>query len=301
MSCSTRSTFRLSAARVSWGVLNQVCVTPVTGLVGGEYFTISSLGTEYYVWFDLDNSSVDPAPVGLSGIEVDLATGYTVDDARAAMEAAIEAVQESGVQVFDAYNSGGGLTVRMKNVGPVVSAAADVDSGFTVETTRAGIGGDLGATQGGVEVAFEVTTTDITADQTGTSIRDRIIQGVTATATMSLLEMDPDKWELVVGQYAGGVYTPAGGSKVVGFGESKNFASSFENGGILNLHPLDRADSDRSEDISFWISTPVPASYNFSGEEVSLMELEFTALPDRTKRDEINIMCYGDYLQALDA
>jgi hypothetical protein len=113
--------------------------------------------------------------------------------------------------------------------------------------------------------------------------------------------MDPNKWELIVGQYAGDVYTPMGGEKVVGFGESKNFASSFENSGLLVLHPLDREDSDRSEDIVFWSSAPIPSSYNFSGEDVSLMELEFTALPDRTKRSEINIMAYGDYLQALDA
>lgn len=300
MSCSTRSTFRLSAARVSWGVLNQVCVTPVTGLTGGEHFLISSLGTDYYVWFTVDAVGADPAVADRTGVQVDLPASYTVDQARAEIATAIEGVLESTVQVFDAYNSGGGVTIRLKQVGPANAAAAAGDSGFDVETTRAGIGGDLGATQGGVEVAFEVTTTDITSDQGGTAIQDRIIQGVNATASMSLLEMDPAKWELVVGKYAGDVYTPAGGSQVVGFGESKNFASSFENGGLLVLHPLDREDTDRSEDICFWISTPVPASYNFSGEEVSLMEVEFAALPDRTKRDEINIMCYGDYLQALD-
>lgn len=302
MSSVQRSSFRLSAANVSWGVLNEVCVTPATGLTGGEYFLISSLGTDYYVWFDLDNGSIDPAVASRTGIEVDIATGYTVADAAAAIETAVEAVLESTIQVFDVrVDSSNNVFIRMKQVGAVNAVAADGDTGFTIATTRTGIGGDLGATQGGVSISFEVATTDITSDQGGTAIQDRIIQGVNASASMSLLEMTPAKWELVVGQYAGDTYTPAGGSQVVGFGESKNFASSFENGGLLILHPLDRETTDRSEDIVFWISTPVPASYNFSGEEVSLMEVEFAALPDRTKQDAVNIMCYGDYLQALDA
>lgn len=302
MSSSTRSTFRLSGARVSWGVLHETCVTPgAVTLTGGEYLELSSLGTDYYVWFDLDNGSVDPAPAGRTGIEVDLATGYSFTDLASAMETAIEAVVESTLRVFSVRNDGTNIFIRMEEIGAVNAASADNDTGFDVAATRVGLGGDLGATSGGVSVEFDVSTLDITSDQGGTAIQDRIIQGVNATASMSLLEMDPAKWKLMVGQYAGDTLTPGGGSEVVGFGESKNFSSSFENGGLLNLHPLDRDASDRSEDVTFWIATPVPGSYNFSGEEVSVMEVEFAAIPDRSRNDAVNIFVYGDYRQDLDA
>lgn len=50
----------------------------------GVYFTFQVMGsggaTDHYAWFDLDNGSTDPEPAGLTGHEVDVATGDTDED-----------------------------------------------------------------------------------------------------------------------------------------------------------------------------------------------------------------------------
>ena len=303
MGCTTnRSTVRVSAAQVSWGVQNKFCVsTDSATLTGGEYFDFSSAGVLYRAWFDVDNGDTAPAAAGRTLVEIDLTAPFTASDIGLAMKSSIEAIVESTLPVFyvDLSENNTCVCVKMINVGSVLDVAADGDTGFDIETTRTGIGGDLGRTQGGVSVSFEVTTLDITTDQGGTSIYDKIIQGVNASVSMSLLEMTPAKWELIVGQYAGDTYTPGGGTKVVGFGESRNFSSAFELGGKLVLHPLDRDATDLSEDIAFWLSAPIPGSYNFSGEDVSLMEVEFSALPDRGINNAVNIFSYGDHTQDL--
>jgi uncharacterized phage protein gp47/JayE len=45
----------------------------------GKYFTINSAGdaNQYYIWFDVNNSNSDPAPVGLTGAQVDILSGDT--------------------------------------------------------------------------------------------------------------------------------------------------------------------------------------------------------------------------------
>ena len=70
MANSSQSTFLLSAADVTWAreELSCVDVTVAAAALDGKYFLIdapaSHGGTnqEFYVWFDLDASSADPAP-----------------------------------------------------------------------------------------------------------------------------------------------------------------------------------------------------------------------------------------------
>jgi hypothetical protein len=58
--------------------INAAGATPA-GL-DGTHFLISTTATDYYVWYDLDDGSVDPAVGGRTGIEVDIATGDSVID-----------------------------------------------------------------------------------------------------------------------------------------------------------------------------------------------------------------------------
>lgn len=55
----------------------------------GTYFTINSAGNlnQYYVWFNINGSNSNPAPGGLTGLEVDLLNGDT--SSQAAVKAAI--------------------------------------------------------------------------------------------------------------------------------------------------------------------------------------------------------------------
>lgn len=95
-------------------------------LMAGQYFTLTTPTMHYYVWFDLDNSSTDPAPYGgtLTGIEVDIATGDSISIMRDKMRIAID-----GNPDFSAVNFGAeGITVtNTAGSGPTGNGGGKVD------------------------------------------------------------------------------------------------------------------------------------------------------------------------------
>mgnify|MGYP003972805217 CR=1 FL=1 len=52
-------------------------------VLNNRYFFLNSPGTDYYVWFDVNNTGIDPAPAGKTGVEVNLLSGD--DDVAVAM------------------------------------------------------------------------------------------------------------------------------------------------------------------------------------------------------------------------
>jgi len=66
----------------------------------GKYFVIYSGTAGYYVWFDLANGSVDPAPAGLTGVEIDISAINTDAEIAALIETALEALGGGGGAVF---------------------------------------------------------------------------------------------------------------------------------------------------------------------------------------------------------
>ena len=299
MACDTRSTnIFLEASNVSWGKEEVVCIDPVQGLTGGEYFVIASQAVEYYVWTDVDNGSTDPAPAGKTAIEVDVSAGYSIADWIAAFKVAAEATGD-----FFVAASSDGLSAQCTTikVGVSQAAATDVDSGFTIATDITGTGGDLGKTKEGIEVSFEATLFDVKGNQSGELLLDQIIQGTSASASMSLLEMTEEKWALIVGDGLGDKLTPGGGTEVIGFGSSKNFQSTFDSAGKLVLHPIRLPASDRSKDVVFWKTLPLPESINYDGTDSQAMSVSFNALVDETRDSKINIFAFGDHEQDLRA
>lgn len=59
----------------------------------GTYFLINSASTSFYVWFDLNNTGVNPAPVGKTAIEID----YTGTETAAQMAAKLIAGINTGI------------------------------------------------------------------------------------------------------------------------------------------------------------------------------------------------------------
>ena len=304
MAGSSESTILLSAADVSWGRREcyEITVGVAATALDGNYFTVDALSSdfgsnvEYYVWFDLDAGSVDPAPAGKTAIEVDVVTG---DDA-AAVAGKLQAVLEAHAD-FRSSVSGAVVIMEGEFKGAVTNAAADVDTTFTITRNREGLGGDLGRTSGGVEVTMEAQSVQITADQTGALVLDEVFTGSSVSATMSLLEMTAERWDIVVGSVTGDSYTPSGGTQLTGYGENRLYSSFFSLGGELVLHPTRLAASDKSKDITLFKCAPKPASINFSGEEPQVMEVEFVALADRSVNDAINLMAFGDSSQDVRA
>lgn len=295
MGCTTQqSSYRISAANVKWGRKEKTCIDTDTGLglTGGEYFLLSSVDTNYYVWIDVDNGSVDPAIAGRTGIEVDVASGYSASDLASALKSAIEAASNLLVTVKD---SGTCACIEDMELGAPLSAIADGDTGMTITQSVAGIGGYLGKTSGGIEIAVENNSTEILSDQGGSIPEDIINQGTNVTVTMSLLEMTKEKWQLLIGEGVGDNYTPAGGTQVTGYGTNKNYQSLLDLSGCLLIEPIDRP--NRDEDLLFWKAIPIPSSFSFSGTDPIATEFTFNTFSDDSKASEVDIMVCGDVSQ----
>ena len=99
-------------------------------LTGGEYFTISSPDTNYYVWYSKDGAGLDPALPGDSGIKVDISANDTAAQVAAKTAAVIGSeVDGSNHSVFDVSVTGG-ATIAITNVvaGDVTDSADSTDS-----------------------------------------------------------------------------------------------------------------------------------------------------------------------------
>jgi hypothetical protein len=305
MACDVRtSPFKLEASNVTYGAESVYCVSAVTGLTGGESFHMSSPAQDYYVYMTVDGAGADPAPAGRLPILVALPVAYTVADFNSAFVTAVEAIQESGDNVFRAKVSSDALSVSVEtvDVGAPLLALADVDSGFTLETDKEGFSEALGKTSEAITVSFSSSELTVTSDQTGAETAlDVIITGTGATLSASFIELSEDKLDAIIAKGYGDSYTPTSGTKLLGFGTSKNFQSALDIGGRLILHPLRLAATDRSSDVVFHKTLPKPSEINYSGTDIQALSVEFTAIIDETKRPEINIYSIGDWKQDIRA
>jgi hypothetical protein len=189
------------AAGADWNVGGAFSVARSTagvdsGVMGGDYFLISSAEDDYYVWFTLEGVGTDPsgepATAGRTGIRVDLLES---DDAAAVATKIAAAL--GGVGEFDITTLGAVLTVTNLSTGEAddagvgtvggsfavsalrQGASSAIESGdyFTIDTVRDGYyvwfnvdgaGGDpLVAGRTGIEVAI---STNSTADEVAAAI-----------------------------------------------------------------------------------------------------------------------------------
>ena len=105
----------------------KVTAKAASDLTGGEYFTLSSPTTDYYVWYDIKDGSADPSIVGSTGIEVDILATDTAEQVATKTAAAIAAEAD-----FDAPPpTGTTLTITNVVAGAVTDSAVGT-SGFTI-------------------------------------------------------------------------------------------------------------------------------------------------------------------------
>ena len=102
-------------------------------LAGGEYFTLSSPTTDYYVWYNIDGASADPAVAGMTGIEVAISSGDTALQVATSTATAIDAIGD-----FGAIASNTSLTITNATAGAVADAA-DNGTNFTIMTASNGM------------------------------------------------------------------------------------------------------------------------------------------------------------------
>lgn len=298
MSCNTDKNYKLEAVSLTWGKEAVTSIAPAIGLVGGEYFTVSSPATDLYFHVTVNSSGADPAPAGFTkaGI-VALPTSYTVANACDAIVTCLS----SGKQ-FYVEKASDNLSVCLTNLVPAAAKSAPsmgTATGFVLTEENVGFNLDLGQVDKGVEISFKPTLFDIKANQTGTTINDQLIQGFEISVKAGLIQLSTAIWQKLIGAGFGNTLTPAAGTEVIGFGTAKNFTSSFLYAGRLVLHPVRLAANILTDDITIWKTIPVADSVNYSGTDLQTMPLTFTSLVDSNKNTKINIMVRGDSTQYM--
>ena len=116
-----------------------VCGADSAGSLGGKYFTISGMGSDfeqndYHVWIDVASGSSEPSGLSSTGVEVDISSGASAATVATAVNSALDALGDFGSSVSTAT-----LTVTNAVRGSV-SDAADVDTSFTISTATQGTG-----------------------------------------------------------------------------------------------------------------------------------------------------------------
>lgn len=304
LQASAKTDIKLEAVNVYWGTERCEKVTfvdDVAGSLDSEYWTLNVIGsdleteTSYYLWLDNSSTSVDPMVPNASGVAI----AYSNNDDAATIAAAAQAAID-GIAGVSASVSGAEVTYENDYIGKVSDEDFSNASAFTFEELVAGQGGSLGATaQGGSTLNMEAQSVDLVSDQTGSIILGQVYTGSSATVDMSLIEMTKERWETVVGSVTGDIYTPSGGTRLVGYGTSRLYQNLFDLGGKLILNPIRLGASDRSEDIIFHRCAPLPSSITYSGQDIQGMEVSFVAYNDSNKPEEISLFAQGDWDQDL--
>ncbi|QCN99725.1 hypothetical protein D3093_31225 (plasmid) [Azospirillum argentinense] len=144
---------------------------------------------------------------------------------------------------------------------------------------------DLGATKGGVEVAIETSTYEVTADQTGETPIKEVITGTTVTVTVPMLETNLTKLLDVMPQ-AIGIGAP--GSEVGIEIRSGVNTDLLEVAGELKLHPTGLPASDTAQDFIAFKAAPVPNfTFRYATGEERVYEVTFKCYPDTTANNKI--------------
>jgi hypothetical protein len=151
-------------------------------------------------------------------------------------------------------------------------------------------GVDLGGTDK-VSVKIEEKLAPLKADQSGDTIIDQRVSGFKVTIDTSLNETKlKTNWDVIF---------PA--HKLVSQGGNTSFYFDLQIGSSmvalakpLILHPLSKADSDKSTDIYVWLATAMPSTQlEFSSSDQQKLKVTFDVYPDFTTTPP-RFMLYGD-------
>lgn len=299
MSCNNQN-FRIEAVNAFWGKRNKTCVDTESASVAsldGLYFEISDLDTDYYVWFDLDGGSTDPAVSGKTGIEVDVATGMSAKQVADAIKAAVETPISSVKKFFASVQESGCVCISVFKYGKVLNASTAGNSGLTIETLIEGLGGFLGALASDPSMSLATESTTITQHQTGNIAVDEIVTGITAEVTLSLANASDEIYELLIKGGYGGSYTPSGGTTLYGAGGASIGKGASVSAGELNLVPVKITDNSRT--FTLFQSVPSVSNITYSSTEQQALEVTFKGLLNPEINKEINLYAFGDPTQDL--
>lgn len=306
MSCGTgAANIMIEPVQVIFGRYQQQTVTTTADVASShnnDYFVLYNAKdeTKYHVWYNVGGAGVDPAPPGSTPIMVAIAVNATAIAVAMATALAIDAVQG-----FASCSSSNVVTITNTQPGLSTTVAAGVGLvGFIYALILAGDDNDMGYSDGDIEVTFDEQLLDVTAHQTGTDIIAALRQGKVSEVTVNMKEVDIDNLKLMFKQ-AGELYTPSGGTEVVGWGTSTNSENIISKAGKLVLHPVKNGEyfggsPVLTRDLAFWKAHLKVESIVYSGENPEIVSVTFKIYTDDNKTEEVNLFVLGDHTQDFD-
>jgi len=152
-------------------------------------------------------------------------------------------------------------------------------------------GVDMGGTLENVTVKFKYDKAEIKADQLGSTVLDRRVSGMMVEIETSLAQVqDYDKLKSIFPNID---LLTSGGNKSALF-TSKLGVSDYDLAGELILHPLNKADADKSQDWLFYKATASEDSeIVFSPTEQQKLKVIWRVYPDMGSTD-YRMFLHGD-------
>lgn len=303
MVCKTQKYF-FEAGLVRFGrehCRSVTTVADVAGSLGGTYFDLNAQDPtfeseqKHYVWFNT-GADTDPEISGKTGIEVTISSGDTAAEVASAIVTAINAMTTNFFRAKLAPGKTDKVEIGNRFGGAITAETDSGTTGFTFAVDLKGIGGALGRTADGIELALSTESGDVITNQTGANVNAQIYQGATAEVTANFVELDESKLRSLFA-VVGDELENSGGDYLVGGGESKLFQDLSVLGGQLVVHPQRLALSDRSRDLVLWSSAPKPSSINFDGTALQQLSTSFTGYLDERYNKKVNLYCIGEWTE----
>jgi len=152
---------------------------------------------------------------------------------------------------------------------------------------------DLGGTLGNVALSVKYMKSNILADQSGSTVRDRRVSGMEITVTTELTEVaNKDIWKVVF-PHATKDGTGTGSLAAIDFKDAIG-DGDLANAKQLVLHPLALADADKSQDYTFFKAcASAESSITYGPNEQARLKIVWNILPDESVTPN-QFFRYGD-------
>jgi len=288
-------TERMSLSWSAQEVTSVVTVADVADSLDGKYFTINSANDAiaYYCWMD-GAVAADPAPAGKTAIPVAYTTGDSAATIAGLIVTAVDAVADFHAKIDPCDNTK--VIIQNAAIGDTTDSA-DVDTLFTIATELQGSELAIGFTDSlSVSVSGEELL-DVTAQQLGTTVIQRLRTGRNLEAlSVPMKESDAAKLKEIL-LATGVAVTPSGGSQVIGIGSSRDGEGTLADSRKLVMHPVRLAAASLDEDFCWWRAYPNVTSIDLNGDSEELINVEFSFLPDPLINAEAEMFVFGDHTQ----
>ncbi len=151
-------------------------------------------------------------------------------------------------------------------------------------------GVDLGGTLANVVISSKYAKSNILADQSGSTVRDRRVSGIEITVTTELTEIqNKDIWKVV---FPHATLISSGTAAIV-FKENMG-DSDLANAALLTLHPLSKTDVDLTTDYNFYKAVAsAESSITYGPNEQARLKIVWNILPDESVSPN-QFFKYGD-------